>query len=539
MNHPTDTNDPIDLLAETDATPNLNQLAPLRPRTLLGVGKSNRHWARWVLAGGTILLGLGVASIIVERAQATAARNETVRELPRRLVSRVDFESKMTAAGRVESHSNTVINCEIERLSVSNEGRVLTSNGMSQILELIPEGTVVKKGDLLCRLNSTDYEEIVRTQLMKTEQARAALEQAQLNFDVAELAVREYSEGLKQQSTQELEGQIALIESDLERANDRLRWTRQMLEKGYVPVSQRATAERTVAELQHKLMTSRWDLVNFNKYGDARTLKELESEVEKRRYEVVANTQRVARLDERLTHYRKMVDFCTIRSPRDGLLIYAVDPRRRNAPPLEPGVDVHQQQPLFYLPDLKQMEVVTYLHESVASKVVVGNQALIRIEGMGNRVLAGRVVARGPLPVSSPVWTTSDEVKYFVATIKLDENPSGLLPGMSAEVEIDLDRSRDVLAVPTEAIASEDGRDICYVAGAEGLERRRITVGRSNNNLLEVTQGLVEGEEVVINPDKIDALNSLLTHTQTDSGSSREVAPESSVGAGAGSGSVE
>ena len=482
---------------------------------------------------------MGCGTVLLQRVRATSARVESVRELPVRLVSRVDFQSRLTAAGRVESHQKTIINCDLERLTLSNEGRTLSSSGSALVLEVIEEGRRVKKGDILCRLSSSDYDELVRTQLMKTEQSRAALEQAQLSFDVAELAVEEYRDGVHHQSVQEMQGQIALTEADLERAVDRLRWTNDMLAKGYVPVSQRATAQRNVTELRLKLATGRWNLTNFTKYGNPRTLKELESEVEKRRYEVVANTQRVARLEERLAHYRKMVDFCTIRSPHDGLVIYAIDPFRRNAPRLEPGVEVRQQQQLFYLPDLSDMEVVTYLHESVANKVVAGLAAQVKVEGLGNQILAGKVISVGPLPVSSPVWTTSEEVKYFIAIVKLDQIPTGLLPGMSAEVEVDLDRSEDVLAVPAEAVALERGEDICYVAGLAGLERRHITVGRSDHNLLEITRGLAEGEEVVINPAKVDSLNSLVVQTANPTREASEAVPTESGNFGSGSSGVE
>ena len=475
---------------------------------------SRQRWVRLGLIGGGVLvaLGCGYGVLTWQRVRSDQTRTEIVRELPLSLVSRVDFQSRLTASGRVESHRKTTINCELERLSISNEGRVVTTGENARVLEVIEEGRRVKAGDVLCRLDSSEYEELVRTQTMKTDQAQAALDQAQLSFDVAELAVQEYQKGLFQQNIQLMEGQIALAESDVERATDRLRWTADMLVKGYVPVAQRALAERTLAQSQLKLMTGRTDLDNFRKYGNPRTLMELQSEVEKRRYEVTANTQRTSRLNERLAHYRKMVDFCTIRSPHDGLVIYAVNPWRRNAPRLEPGVEVYQQQPLFYLPDLAEMEVVTYLHESVARQVNVGLATQVKIEGLGNQSLPGHLIALGPLPVSSPVWTTSDEVKYFVGTVKLDQVPAGLLPGMSAEVEVDLTGSGDVLAVPSEAVASEHGQDVCYVAGTDGLERRPITLGRSTRDLLEVTGGLAEGEEVVVNPAKVDALDSLIVN---------------------------
>ena len=490
-----------------------SQPTGLGPDQMIAQRRARRRWVRLGLTvGGLILaIGGGMGYVLVQRIRADNARSESINGLPLQPVSRVDFRTRVTASGRVESHVKTIISCQLEQLRVYSEGQSVSSNENAVVIEVIPEGKRVKKGDILCRLDSYEYVEMVRTQAIKTEQATAALEQAQLNLDVAKLAVEEYRQGLLEQSVQMMEGQIKLAQSDVARAADRLRWTADMLVKGYVPIAQKATAERNLAEGKLKLLTGRANLDNFRRFGNPRTLKELESEVEKRIYEVKANTQRVTRYTERLAHYRQMVDFCTIRSPHAGIVIYA-SKRRRNSERLEAGVEVHEKQKLFYLPDLSDMEVVTYLHETVARQVTAGMPAVVKIEGLGNQALPGRVVSLGVLPVSSPVWTTSDEVKYFLATIKLNEVPADLLPGMSAEVEVKIngDREEKTLAVPTEAVAYEEGQDICYVAGADGIERREITLGRSTRSLLEVTQGLAEGEEVVINPNKVDALESLM-----------------------------
>ena len=426
-------------------------------------------------------------------------------------VSKVDLSTVLTASGRVESSNNTIISCELERLEIRSAGRSVTSGGASTILTLIEEGTRVKAGDVLCTLDASEYEELVRTQEIKLEQASAAMEQARLNFEVAELAVKEYRDGLYFQQMQSMEGSIALAESDLERAIDRLRWTEKMLEKGYVPVASKANAERTLNQCRLDLLTSRFDLSNFREYGNPRTLMELSSEVEKRRYEVIANTLRVNRNREQLVHYKLMVDRCTIRAPHDGFLIYAADPWRPGATPIEPGQTVRQSQKLFFLPDLAKMEVMAYLHESVASRVHEGMRARARIEGLANRTLEGHVVSVGPLPTSAGNWV-SDEVKYFVSVVKLDSVPQGIRPGMSAEVEFDVDRRLDVLAVPSEAIAVEQGHNVCYVAGIDGLERRPVTLGQSNRDLLEVTKGLSEGDQVVLRPEKIEVLDSLVVN---------------------------
>ena len=92
---------------------------------------------------------------------------------------------------------------------------------------------------------------------------------------------------------------------------------------------------------------------------------------------------------------------------------------------------------------------------------------------------------------------------YYACRIALEVTPSGLLPGMSAEVEVQVGRCRDVLAVPTEAVSVDHDRKVCYVIGPSGLERREITPGGSTPDLIEVTDGLNEGESVVLNPTQV------------------------------------
>jgi len=99
-----------------------------------------------------------------------------------------------------------------------------------------------------------------------------------------------------------------------------------------------------------------------------------------------------------------------------------------------------------------------------------------------------------------PAVNWRSDVRYFDSVVKLDDVPRGILPGMTAQVEIELDRRDDVLAIPAEAVAHEDGRKFCYVVHDAGLERREVKLGNSTLDLLEVDEGLSEGEQVVLNP---------------------------------------
>ena len=61
-----------------------------------------------------------------------------------------------------------------------------------------------------------------------------------------------------------------------------------------------------------------------------------------------------------------------------------------------------------------------------------------------------------------------------------------------------------MLAVPSDAIRIENGHDFCFVVSDDGLERREVKLGQVTSELSEVTEGLEEGEQVVINPPKDD-----------------------------------
>jgi HlyD family secretion protein len=88
--------------------------------------------------------------------------------------------------------------------------------------------------------------------------------------------------------------------------------------------------------------------------------------------------------------------------------------------------------------------------------------------------------------------------------VKLENVPGGLKPGMTAEVELAMPERMNVLAVPSEAIAIENGHDVCLVVHDDCVERREVMLGQVTRDLAEVTRGLAEGEQVVLNPSLDD-----------------------------------
>ena len=81
--------------------------------------------------------------------------------------------------------------------SISHVRRTPCTGGASTIIELIPDGSNVKKGDVLCRLDSSDYEELIRQQEIQVQRSRADLEAARLDLESEKAALREYRDGTR------------------------------------------------------------------------------------------------------------------------------------------------------------------------------------------------------------------------------------------------------------------------------------------------------------------------------------------------------
>ena len=190
-----------------------------------------------------------------------------------RYVSRTDLNPVLNAPGRLESSKRTIVRCELENLAGASGG------GSSTILTVLPEGTIVKRGDVLATLDGSTYEEMLRQQAITVEQAKASHLQVQLNHEIALLAVREYREGTVQETLKGMEGTITLARSDLSRAQDHLTWTKRMNEKGYASAAQIVSEKHTVAQLELALQRQLTSMELFQRFTLPKTEKNLQGQV--------------------------------------------------------------------------------------------------------------------------------------------------------------------------------------------------------------------------------------------------------------------
>jgi len=420
-----------------------------------------------------------------------------------RHVSFTDLSPVLNAPGRLESTKKTLIRCELENLTGTRGGE------SSTILTVLPEGTFVKQGDVLATLDASTYEEMLRQQLITVEQAKASHLQAQLNHEISLLAVREYREGTVQETLKGMEGSIALARSDLSRAQDHLTWTKRMKVKGYASAALIATEQHTVAQLEIGLRRQLTALELFQRFTQPKTEKNLQGQIKAAETSLGNEDLRLQRQQERLALLQKQVDRCTIRAPHDGVLYYYKDRGGRGqSTPIDEGMAVRQRQNLFYLPDLSEMEVQVVLNESIVDRIRLGLHASVAFEALPKLILEGRVVSVGQIPLKEMVrgeqgQSTDTGVRSFLCTVLLNRVHEALKPGMTTKVNFELSRREHVLAIPHQAVRWDRGKKVCFVAHDESLERREVKIGQDTSDLVEVLDGLQEGEMVALNPPGI------------------------------------
>ncbi len=127
------------------------------------------------------------------------------------------------------------------------------------------------------------------------------------------------------------------------------------------------------------------------------------------------------------------------------------------------GASLRPRQKILSLPSLSQMQVKTSVHESVLDQVKPELSASVRVDAFPERLYRGTVKSVAVLPDQGG-WYGSD-TKVYQTIVTIDEPVERLKPGMTAVVEIHVDRLNDVVTVPVQAIVQVGKETACYVAG--------------------------------------------------------------------------
>lgn len=153
------------------------------------------------------------------------------------------------------------------------------------------------------------------------------------------------------------------------------------------------------------------------------------------------------------------------------------------------GDSINTAQQLLTVFNNKNLYTTISVDETDLPSLKIGQKANIKVNAFPD------VKFTGTVKDISQQGTYSNGVSNFDITISFD-NINNIKVGMSTEATIVTASKDNVLAIPVEAVKDSKGGKYVIIPNANGTTMQKVELGISNGRMVEVTSGLVAGEEV-------------------------------------------
>ena len=328
-----------------------------------------------------------------------------------------------------------------------------------KVVELAKEGTFVKKGDIIGKLD--DSKVIQRFEAKKRELAIAESEMKKLKTS-------------QQSELKELNAALKSSEADLR--STQLRAEKDQFESATNREISKLSLQ--IAEINHK-----------------RAIKKIEKTKIMHNEDIRIQELKVSRIKSDMEQAQKAIDAYVLRAPTNGMIeygrIWSGDGRRKIAV----GDQVWWGDEIISLPDLSQMKVTATVSEMDIGKVHVGQKAYIKLDAFPKKSFTGSIINISNI---SRKKDRRSKIKVFDIVVLLDNVDKILKPGMTVSCEFVVAEFNDTLFVDNNCIRVEKGEYYVYVENGNGPERKKVTVGPKNSKAAVIKGDIKPGDKVFL-----------------------------------------
>ena len=298
-------------------------------------------------------------------------------------VRSTEFKLEFVEPGEIESAENIEIRSEV---------RSRSSSGIS-ILEIVPEGTVVKKGDFLVRLDDATLQKDLLRQRISVHQAKAALVKATADYEASQLALEEYLSGSFRESEEQLESAEFVAIENLRRAEEYLVYSKKLAAKGYVSEAQLEADRFALEKAGKELDLAQTKLEVLRVHSRKAKVNDLNASIltAEAKLESARNSFELEKTQE--LEIEEQIEKCMIFSPSDGEVTYANKNQSGTADGIliEEGKQVRENQTIIRLPNASLLRVRAKVNENRIEHVRPGMDCVIRLDAMRDIELAGKL----------------------------------------------------------------------------------------------------------------------------------------------------
>jgi multidrug efflux pump subunit AcrA (membrane-fusion protein) len=357
-------------------------------------------------------------------------------------VKQGDFEISIVTTGEIKAKVQTDIDAPGAEMQAAG-----LWNG-TKIQDLIAEGSVVKAGDFVASLDKTPLLTKLSEVSLELDKKNSELKQARLDTSIT---LRDARDELLNLKSAKEEAQLELEQSAFE-APAVIRQKQLSLEK----------AER-----------------NFKQKVD-----NYKTKVEQCATKVAIINADMQKAQNSLNRVSSLMDKMEITAPKDGMVIYV---KNWNGKKKGVGSTINPwESAVATLPDLREMQVITYVNEVDIRKIKVGQAVTSKLDAEQQKVLKGVVVQVANIGEQRP----NQDSKVFEVVIDILTKDPDLRPSMTTSNTIQIEEYKNTLSVPLEAITTEKKRSFVWIKDGGGFKKQEVKVGAVNDVSALVYAGL-------------------------------------------------
>lgn len=429
------------------------------------------------------------------------------------------FDIEVKAIGELEAAN-----------SISIASLIRGENG--KIISIIADGTNVNTGDLLIKMDPTPFEEKLENLMNKRKEQESYVASLQKSLDwevsqaerddktsefeveAAELELTKVIKGDGPLEIARLKGAMQKAFIKFEEINGYSSDLLQLQEEGFLNPSELKNAHKKLEEEKEAYETAKLQYESYvdhvypmhvkraeaalkqAKMKKEETIKIRSHAIGKAMVELSQAIQVSEGMEYQYLEAEKELALTEIKAPSSGMVVHKEDFRNglRRKPRL--GDVAVKNQVLLDLPDLSQMTVKSKVREIDLCKIDLGKNVIVEIDAYPQLHFTGKVTLIGTLALAE--LGKPAEEKYFEIRVLLDKSDPKLRPGMTSRITIQGDKLQDVLTVPVHALFYEQQKSYCYVSTFRGYEKREVKSGVSNEEWVQIHDGLNEGDYVCI-----------------------------------------
>jgi HlyD family secretion protein len=420
--------------------------------------------------------------------------------------------------------------------------------GQSTIIQLIPEGTQVKVGDVLCKLDTSELVDKQLAQEISVQNAEAAFTKAKAQYDIqasqnksdietaerklqfAKLDLEKYEKGDYGQKIKESDDKILLAEQERAQAENNFNWSRTLADQGFLTKTELDGDSIRFQSSNVKYEQAKVAKSLLERYDHPRKLSELQADLKEAErglerahlkatslivdYEAgLRSSEAKLKLErEKLNKFNDQIEKSVIKAPAEGMVVYARiegGGRMGGEAPIQEGTQIRERQEILQIPRTGGMIAEASVHESALKQVTAGLPCKIQVDALPGMFFDGDVQYVAMLPDKASWWANPNQRLYKTQVIirpAEDASPETLKayaemrPGMSCGIEVFADTVADCVHVPVQCIVMHRGETIAFVMEGSKPVQRKVRVGRSNEKFVEVVEGIQADEEVLLAP---------------------------------------